>query len=107
MAAPLIVAPPLNQHGSLGKQLTLKIEIKGDPVSNIKWQVGRKKVKESSKYHLIFDPEKREYGLEVKKVTEELAEGVWVVASNKHGEDCCCIHVNVDAEDTEPKNLKS
>ena len=96
MEAPLIVAPNHKLPSQLGQPLVLKVDIKGGAPSSLKWQIGRKKVKESSKYHLIYDPETGQYGLDVKKVTEELKEGVWVVACNHHGEDCC--HIEVDVE---------
>lgn len=91
---------PLIDDSELAKPLTLKLDepasivvrISGFPKPTVRWQVGRKRVKESPKFHTLTDGD-RTHILEVSRVTRDLEQGVWVVATNSNGEDCCLIEV--------------
>lgn len=91
---------PLIDDTELAKPLTLKLDepasivvyVSGYPTPTVKWQVGRKRVKESPKFHILTDGD-RTHTLEISRVTRDLEQGVWVVATNVNGEDCCLIEV--------------
>lgn len=97
MTPPTIITSGVPQPllAEFGRPLTITVKVTGFPNPTVKWQIGRKRVKESSKFE-IGNPSSNQHSLTIKKAGADLNEGVWVMASNDSGEDCCQIEVKVD-----------
>jgi len=80
-----------------GEPCSITVNISGLPPPVVRWQIGRRRVKESSKYQLTTDG-LLGHTLVIARATEDLEQGVWVVASNEHGEDCCQIEVDAHSK---------
>lgn len=94
-------AAPIIDNTQLPKPILLKIDeegsisvkISGFPRPSVRWQIGRKRIKESSKFQLKNDATGLDHSLVIARVTSDLDQGVWVIATNQHGEDCCLLEV--------------
>lgn len=78
-----------------GHPIKLSLRVEGNPRPQVRWQVGRKRVKPSSKYRVGQD-DQGTCTLVVNKSHKNLEEGVWAIATNDLGEDCCMIEVEVN-----------
>jgi len=103
-ADPFPVAP-LIDNTTLPKPLLLRLDepasisvnITGHPKPAVRWQIGRKRIKDSNKYTIESDG-KTGHSLLITKVSEDLDSGVWVMATNDLGEDCCLIDVKTSLQ---------
>jgi hypothetical protein len=74
-----------------GESASLTVRIFGKPAPSVKWFVGRKAVANCARYHV------KQLGyshtLQINNVTEEINNGIFIVAANFMGEDSCMLDV--------------
>lgn len=83
-----IISPFLARYG---ESTSMTVRIFGKPAPSVKWFVGRKAISNCARYHI------KQLGyshtLDINNVTDEINNGIFIIASNFMGEDSCMLEV--------------
>ena len=83
-----IISPFLAKYG---ESTSLTVRIFGKPPPIVKWYVGRKIISNCARYHV--KQMGYSYTLDINNVTDEINNGIFVIATNFMGEDSCMLDV--------------